>query len=262
MIKKALIFLTLLIFLAPLLIAEDYNLEISTSKTIFAAGENIMVKVTLLDSANNPTNDNVLIILEDAERNIKVEKQIITNEFVEIEIPAGASHGQGKITAKYQDLEVTGSFTIEISELSKFEIIEDKLIITNIGNTRYTKTIQITIGETTGIKEPKLDAGESISYRLIAPEGIYTIFVSDGNPETAITQGGVRLTGTGNVVGAIDETPAGRSGITGGIRPGEEDETNILSYMKHNGKFIYTFILVIFGAMILLAIERRYRRKV
>lgn len=261
MVKKTLIISAFLILILPLALAAEYNMEISTSKTVFAAGENVILKITLLDSQNNPVNENVFVILEDAEKRIKVEKEITANEFVEIKIPEGASYGQGKITAKYQNLEVAGSFIIEISELAKFEINGDALTITNIGNTRYTKTVQITIGETTGIKEPKLDIGKSISYRLIAPEGVYNIKVTDGNPQTAISQGNVHLTGTGNVIGAIDETPSERSPLTGGIRPEDNQDESLLGYMKNNGRFVYTFIVVIFGAMILLAIERRYRKK-
>jgi hypothetical protein len=261
MIKKRLLVPIFLILSLSLVLAADYNMQISTSKNIFGAGENIILKVTLLDSQNNPVNDNVLVTLEDAEKRIKIEKEIIANEFVEIKIPEGASYGPGKITAKYQNLESTGSFTIEISELAKFEIKENTLIITNIGNTKYTKTVQITIGETTGIKEPKLDVGKSVSYKLVAPEGVYNIKVTDGDPKTTISQGNVHLSGTGNVVGAIDETASERSPLTGTIRPDTNQDQNILSYVKSNGKFVYTFIVVIFGAMILLAIERRYRKK-
>lgn len=259
MIKKIWIISAFLILLLPLVLAADYSLEVTTSKTVFAAGENIFIKVSLLDSQNNPINENVFIMLEDAEKKIKVEKEIISNSLVEIKIPEGASYGQGKITARYKELESSTLFTIEKSELVKFEIKDNMLIITNIGNTRYTGTVHITIGETTGIKEPKLDIGKSISYRLVAPEGVYNIKVEDKN--TVLSQGNVYLTGTGNVIGAIDETPSERSPLTGGIRPNENQDENFLSYMKNNGKFVYTFILVIFGAMILLAIERRYKKK-
>lgn len=169
----------------------------------------------------------------------------------------GASYGQGKITATYKDSTATGFFNIEINEIVKFEIQGEKLIITNIGNTKYTKTVQIIIGETTGIKEPKLNIGESVSYRLIAPEGIYNIKVSDG--KTSISQGEVKLTGTGKVIGALDERASSGAGITG-ISPEENSETELFNYVKKS-KFIYVFVLTIFGAMILLAIERRYRRK-
>lgn len=249
----------LLIFLFGLVIAQssNYKLEISTTKDIFEAGENITLKVTVFDENNKPIKDNVLITLEDAEKNIRVGTTIISNEFVEVDISEEASHGQGKITAKYQNSTTTGFFVIGIEELAKFEIEGEYLTVTNIGNTKYSKTIQITIGDTTGIKEPKLSIGESVRYRLIAPDGTYQIKVTDG--KTTISQGDVQLTGTGRVIGALDERADSASGITG-ISPDEDSEGDLLNQLKR-GSFIYIFVLVVFGATILLAIERRYRKK-
>ena len=253
--KKSSIFIILL-FLIPLIAAQNYKMDISTSKETFNAGENITIKVVLYDSQNKLINDNVNVILEDAEKKVKIEKTIISNYFVDVELPPGASHGQGTIIAKYKEEELKGTFLIEAEELVRFEIDGEKLIITNIGNTQYSRTIQITIGDVTGIKNPKLKIGEKISYRLVAPEGTYNIRVSDG--KTTKNYNNVMLTGTGNVVGAIDESASQRTGITGGISP--DEEMSFLSYVK-DSKFIYVFILVIFGAMILIAIERKYRKK-
>jgi len=221
----------------------------------FEAGENITLRVSLFDSANNPVNDEVLVVLEDAEKNIKVEKIIQSNQFVDIFLE-GARYGQGTITAKYKDSETKSFFIIEINELAKFELIENTLKITNIGNTKYTKTIQIIIGETVGTKSPKIDIGKSVSYKLITPSGVYNIKVTDG--KTTLTQSEVQLTGTGNAIGVLDEAPSQRSGITG-MNP-EENSGGVLSSLK-GSKFIYVFVLVIFGATILLAIERMYKRK-
>ena len=245
-------------FLSSIVMAQDYKLEISPTQEIFKAGENITFKVTVYDSQNNPVYDEIQIIIEDAEKKVKIEKNIPSNELIEIGLGVGASYGQGKITATYKDFTATDLFNIEINELVKFEIQGEKLIITNIGNTKYTKTVQIIIGKTPGIKEPKLNIGESVSYILIAPEGTYNIKVSDG--KTSINQGEVKLTGTGKVIGALDERASSGAGITG-ISPEENSETELFNYVKKS-KFIYVFVLTIFGAMILLAIERRYRRKV
>ena len=168
--------------------------------------------------------------------------------------------GQGTITAKYQDKEGRKIFEIEEFKRAKFEIEGEKLIITNLGNIIYDRKIEITIGQTTGIKNPILNPGEKISYRLIAPEGTYTIRISDGISTPLIVQD-VKLTGTGQVVGAIDESATAASGITGGIAPEEESEGELIQSIR-DSKFIYIFILVIVAATILIAIERRYRKKI
>jgi len=266
MINKKTFLILCVIFLFQILIlpqsisAASLNIQFPESGNSFAAGEKIKFLVSLYDNNTKPIEDEVIVILEDSIKKVTIEKKIQANNIVEIEMQ-GASYGEGRIIAKYGDAQTEALFEIKIQELARFEIKEDKLIITNIGNTKYVRTVYITIGETTGTKNVKLEVGESISYRLVAPEGTYRIKVNDGNSETELIKEGIYLTGTGKVIGAIDETPSERSPLTGGIRPDENQDENLLSYMKNNGKFVYTFIVVIFGAMILLAIERRYKKK-
>jgi hypothetical protein len=255
--KKSLILLFGIILLSGLVLAQNYKMEISTAKDTFGAGENITFKVTLYDENNQLLNDNVNVVLEDAEKSVKVEKIISSNQFVGVSLN-GASYGQGTITAEYKGVDATGNFVIDVNELAKFEIDGEKLIITNIGNIQYTKTVQITIGDVTGTKVPKLDSGKKASYRLIAPEGVYNIKITDG--KTTLIKNDIQLSGTGEVIGVLDEAAAQRTGITSGISPDKESETGLLEYVK-TGKFVYVFILVIFGTTILLTIERRYRKK-
>lgn len=257
-IKKSLIFLFCIILLSSLIIAQEYKIDISviSEDKIVESGEAIKLKVILYDLENNLINDEILVILEDMKETKIKETTIQSNYVEEIELNKNAMAGEGKIIARYKDSEATESFFIAENELAQFKLEGEKLIITNIGNTKYEKDIYIMIGETTGTKAPKLNIGKSISYRLIAPEGVYNIKVTDGR--TTITQNEVKLTGTGKTVGILDETPSKRSPVTGGIRP-EESEENLLSYFK-NSKFVYVFIFVILGAMILLTIERRYKK--
>ncbi|MFA4952890.1 MAG: hypothetical protein WC584_01565 [Candidatus Pacearchaeota archaeon] len=258
MTKKIILGFFCIIFLSSLVIAQNYKLEISLPKDVFEAGEKITLKVSLLDSANKPIDDNVNIILEDATKKSRIEKTIQSNQFVDIDLGENAPYGFWNIKATYQGIEANGLFSIGANELARFELKDDKLTITNIGNTKYSKTIQIIIGETTGIKNPELSIGESIFYRLVAPEGNYNIKVTDG--KTTLTKAEVRLTGTGKVIGALDERAGQTSGITGTLSPEENSEGELFSYVRNN-KFTYIFVLVIFGAMILLAIERRYKKK-
>jgi len=260
-IRKSLVFLFCMIFLISLVITQDYRMEISTipEDKIFESGKTFEIKVTIYDSNNNLVNDEVSITLKDVKDAIIKETKIQSSNFEEIELNEGIISGEGKIIVNYKESETTESFFISENELAEFKLEGEKLIITNIGNTKYEKKVYITIGEMTGTKTPKLDIGKEISYNLVAPEGVYNIKVTDG--ETTFTREEVKLTGTGQVIGAIDKTPSTRSPLTGGISPDKESEEAMLSYMKNN-KFIYVFVLIIFGAMILLAIERRYREKV
>jgi hypothetical protein len=245
------IFISLISFISA-------KIDVSTSQETFDAKENITLRVSLLDENNNPINDPVSISIEDAEKITKIQETIPSNEFVEIDMGEGITHGYWNVVAKYQDQEAKTIFMIESEEMAEFSIENDILIIKNIGNTRYTKTVQIIIGDTIGVRTPKLDIGEEVQYRLIAPEGQYNIKITDGT--TTFTKGEVQLTGTGQAIGALDERSSGRTGITGGISPDEDSDIALLNYIKESS-FVYVFIFVVFGVAILLAIQRKILKK-
>ena len=226
----------------------------------FSSGNEVSFKVLIYDSENNLVQDNVDITIEDVEKIRIVEKTVPSNQVINEDLGEEAKSGLWIITASYQDAELKEFFTIKPNQEIKFEIQGDKLIVTNIGNTRYVDDIYIVLGDSTGTKEVSkeinLNIGEEISFRLLAPDGTYTITVTDG--ETTITEGDVTL--TGQVIGILDERlTTGSSPVTGGIRPKEED-SGIYGTIRDKS-YVYVFILVVIGAAILLAIERRFRKR-
>jgi len=250
--------LVMLLLALPMILAQNYKLEVSTTQESYKSGENITLRISLLDSNNNPINTQVQIIIEDSEKMKRIEKTISSNELVNINLGEGVTYGYWTITAEYQGTEAKGLFLVEMNELAKFEINNDILTVTNIGNSIYSKTIQIIIGDTVGARTPRLDIGEKVQYRLIAPEGDYEVKVTDGI--TTLTKSQVQLTGTGQIIGTLDEASKSRNPITGGISPDEENDIGLLSYIK-NSSLVYIFILVVFGVAILLAIQRKLIKK-
>jgi len=259
--KKALIFIFTIILFTSLIMAQSYKLEVSTipEEKFFKPGETITLNIIIRDSNNNPIQDELSLILKDIQEKIIKEITIKSSNPEQIKLPENILAGKGEIIATYKDTKIIETFKILDNKLIDIKIKGEKLILTNIGNTVYDEEINIIIGDTIGTKTPNLNIGESISYRLVAPEGVYNIKVRDNN-EILFTKGEVGLSGTGQVIAAIDDSTLGRTGLTGGISPDKDDEEALLNYAK-NSKFIYVFMLTIFGAMILLAIERRYKRR-
>jgi hypothetical protein len=260
--KKVILWLFFAVLLTAIVSAQGEKMGVSTIKDTYVAGENITFKVALLDSSDNPLDANVNVMIEDAEKRRQVETSVPSNKVVSADIGATPYAGYWKITASYtsstgEKTESTALFMVELNELAKFDIKDNVLTVINTGNTRYTKSIQIVIGETIGTKEVDLGVGESVTFRLVAPSGDYNIRVSDG--KTTITQGGVAL--TGNVIGVLDNRELSRSPVTGGINP--EGDSGVGNLTKTPSRsFVYVFLFVIFGAAILLVIERRYRKNV
>ncbi len=212
----------------------------------------ITKKISLFDAENKPIDADVQLVFEDVEKRKKIEKTAPSNKISDIDLGNDAPSGFWTITAKYNVIEATASFLIESEELAEFSLNGDALTITNVGNTRYAKTIQIIIGETVGIKKPVLEIGESITFRLIAPGGNYNVRITDGT--SSLIRANVPL--TGEVIGILDERLNKRTPITG-IGP---ENPQAGSFIKQN-KFVYVFVLAVVGATILLAIERHYRKR-
>ena len=255
--KKLWIISILAVFILSLVSAQSLDIEFPQGDK-FEPGNPITFKVTLYDDSGNTLDGEIQVTIEDAERRVIIERTVSSKEVVTVDLGEKATSGQGVIKARYQGTEAISFFDIGRNELALFELEGNTLKITNIGNTKYSRVITITIGGTIGTKEPELEPGESVSYRLVAPEGTYNIRVSDGN--TNKTYGSIPLTGTGQAIGAIDTSSSERSPFTGGISPDGSSDVTLLSYLRNN-TFVYVFIIVIFAAMILVAIERNYRKK-
>jgi len=254
--KKLVLILFCAILITSLIAAESINIEFPNGNE-FESGQPITFKVTLYNDAGTPINGQINVLVEDSEKRIIIQKEVNSREVASFELGNSANSGQGIITASYGDIKAIEFFDIGEKELASFILDGNNLKVTNIGNTLYSRTITITIGNTIGTKTPNLGIGEPITYRLVAPDGVYNIKVSDG--KTTLTKGNIQLTGTGNAIGALE--PTSRAPLTGGVSPDEKSsEITLLSYVKNNS-FVYVFVVIIFCAMILVAIERNYRNK-
>jgi len=245
-----------LVIVASMFVSAQNKIEISTIKDNFQPGENITFKVSLLDANNNPITADISVTIEDAKKISTIEKVVTSNiDFADVSLGENARSGLWKITAKYGNDEAPPFlFTISTKEQVKFELNNDVLTVTNTGNTRYTKDVQIAIGDTIGVRSLDLDVGEQKSFRLIAPDGVYNVRITDGT--TVLTKNEVGL--TGNAIGVLDkDVKTDNTGITGVLNPNEDTATN-----KTRSIFIYVFLVMIVGAAVLLAIERVYRKRI
>lgn len=251
--KKGIILFMGLILLFSFVSAQGEKIGISALQETYQPGQNLTILVSLTDAGNNPLNAEIQLVFENVARTKRIERTIQSNKLETINLGQNIPALSWTVTAAYGAAEDKAFFTIDSSELAKFEIQGDKLIITNIGNIPYTKDVQILIGDTVGVKETGLDVGEQLTFRLIAPDGIYNIRITDG--KTTLSKSDVAL--TGNAIGVLDERLGANIPITG--NPPASDTDSPFSFSRNN-LFAYIFVLVLIGAAVLLAIERRYSR--
>lgn len=171
------------------------NIEVGNS---YVPGETIDFRVVLYDDNNNKINGEVGFEIQNYYTDVMQEGVVESGESVSFELPENAIRGHWAIIARYKSLEKKVLFNVMELEKIDIKLEGDKLIISNIGNIHYTKSIQISIGEHKETALVPLGVGESKEIKLTG-DGVYDIRVSDGSEENDLVFKGVSL--TGNVVG-------------------------------------------------------------
>lgn len=245
--KRVLVFLSA--FLLLMTFAAAANIEIKLDKNVFQQNEKVGYTILLFDDANSQIQDQVNIEFIDATEIQQREQTVNSNEHQEMDLGVNANYGYWKIIATYKGQEVTRIFSIQSNDEIKLEIINDELVITNIGNIFYSKTVQIVIGSVVEAKEVKLGIGQSTSLKLLAPEGNYNVQVTDG--KNSISKQDVFL--SGEAVAVLSQEEQGSSIITG-INGDSQNKT--LKEAIKESKVALFFIFAIFALFILIVVQR------
>jgi len=216
---------------------EIRKIEISINEQSIKPGNDINFQVFLYDQANEKLGGDAMISVKDNLDTEILKKVVSTEEEITLPLPSNASSGYWKIEATSSGIISKRLFYIKEDEKVSFEIQNDTLIITNIGNVPYKKAIQIVIGNEVEIKEMDLEVGQRKEFRLLAPDGNYDISVSDG--DNTLTESGVSL--TGNVIGVVD------------LRQ------QLSVWNKY--PIVWLFLIVVMGRFIVLTIQRTIKKR-
>ncbi|MFH1451902.1 MAG: hypothetical protein ABIF88_01870 [archaeon] len=254
--RISIITLLALVYTLSLVSAGEISIDISGLKSEeYTVGENINFNVILLDDGIQ-TEKEVEIELSDALAKKKISKTTTSNIGDSINIENDFPSGLWIITAIYADAKVERTFTVKENSEIEFIIENDELKIINNGNVRYTKTIQIKIGDETNSYAQNIGIGEEKRLKLISPKGTYDIEVTDG--DKTISKESVQLFGTGNVVGAVDIDLVGYSGLAG-ITETADIEDRAVFLDKLPLSVVFVAIIGVLG--VLVAVERKLSKK-
>ena len=176
------------------------KLEINTAFLSVSPGEELTFSVTPYDQAEYEIKREISIIIYEPGDFVFLKKLINAGEENTIKINLGDAPGYWKIEARAGDVSVRKLFYVEDNEEALFSLINNTLIITNVGNVLYKKAVEISIGSAVEIKHLSLDVGETQKFRLFAPDGTYLIRVKDGDKEAVL--GNTLL--TGKVIGVTE----------------------------------------------------------
>ena len=156
-------------------------------------GTNAKVTAILHDQTGDPINSTAMLTIKNSQDRILDQKEIQTGEYIEYAVNYNQAPEEWKAYAISN--KITGETTFNILEKKdvNMELVNETLVITNVGNVIYNDTILVKIGTDYVHINVTLDVDGEQKYKLTAPEGEYQVeVIADG--EDPLTQSMV-LTG-------------------------------------------------------------------
>ncbi|MBD3252396.1 hypothetical protein GF386_01560 [Candidatus Pacearchaeota archaeon] len=192
---QLLMFLLVIIFSAGIS-AEKIGIDIDNT---YVPGEEMFINVILYDDDNNEIPGEVNFEVQNYYTDVIYSGRVNSGEGVVFKLPENSISGYWAVVASYKDVEAKELFNVQELEKADIRLEKDKLIIANIGNVPYKKSLIISIGGHEETAVVPLEVGEKKEIRLTAPEGNYDVRVNDGTQKQDIVFKNVAL--TGNVIG-------------------------------------------------------------
>jgi len=212
------------------------RIDIALDDIDFDPGEEFNFKPRLIDQAGFAIDDDVSVIIQNEYESRLFEDIVKSEETITYKIPTNLSSGYYEIKASSGEIMEIKKFYVQEKAMVSFEIINNTLIVTNIGNIPYRKDIQVELGGISFVKKLNLGLGETHRFELTGYDGEYDVWVSDG--ETEMTKTGVALTGKAINVKSL------KQGI-----------------LMLNTPIVWIFFIIILGAGILFLFRKVLKKK-
>ncbi|MBS3098910.1 hypothetical protein J4462_01725 [Candidatus Pacearchaeota archaeon] len=163
------------------------KLEIALAEQTIAPKNELIFNVIVYDQAKDKVEADIPIAIYNPEGNLLKKEIVKSGESNNLLIESNQSPGYWKIEAGINGLEESRTFLIEEYRELSYKLEDTTLSITNVGNIPYTGPVEVTIGETSEIKELKeLPIGGTKQFKLVAPDGEYTIGIGDGSKSESL----------------------------------------------------------------------------
>ena len=161
-------------------------IDISLAEIEATPGEDFEFGLDLYDQSGTKMEGSISVSILDPENN---ERQLIANagEKAIVNFLTNSTPGEYRIAASFENLLEIKEFTMQSIQKVDFEFLESILIVKNIGNELYNKTIKVKIGEETQTLKLHIGVGEERRFNLNAPDGEYDVSVGDGDDSTEKT---------------------------------------------------------------------------
>ncbi len=158
-------------------------------------------RVEAIDQAGDPMSRDVSLTINQPKGVPFIKKVVKSGEDQIITFLLSDSPGYWSIETDVDGITSRKLFYLSEVNTLQTSLINNTLIVTNIGNAPYSGPLEVTIGSFVELKQIKLGPGETQKFTLRAPDGDYSISISDEAGESK-TLGSAFL--TGNAVKVTD----------------------------------------------------------
>jgi hypothetical protein len=164
------------------------SLEVSIEENQVTPGTDLKVKAILHDQTGEKISAETTITIKNSLDKIIEQVTLQTDELHSLSIPYNELPAEWKIEAVSGEL--TGENFFSITKLEKVEtiILNKTLLIKNIGNVPYNKTLPVKIGDQTLDIKVQLQIDQEKKYALNAPNGKYEVEIQ-GQSQNALLTG-------------------------------------------------------------------------
>ncbi len=153
------------------------KVEIVIEKENIKPEEDFNFLIDVRDQAGDPISGQVSIVISEPNGLPYIKKVIKQGENQKVPFSLNNSPGYWSVEATIGETIKRKLFYLaEVPEIQT-SLINDTLLVTNIGNAEYSGPLEITIGSHIEVKQLNLKVGETQKFTLRAPEGTYAISV-------------------------------------------------------------------------------------
>lgn len=160
------------------------NLELILENKEIMPGSSLKVNSILHDQTGEAMNSTALITVKDSAENIIEQREITLTELFELTIKSNQPPEEWTIHAVSNELTAEEKFKIQANQEIDIQIINKTVVVTNIGNVFYNRTLLVRVGDSPLNIQVELEVGESKKY-IINGDGEYNVRISDGDKEVS-----------------------------------------------------------------------------
>src|SRR3989344_2265545 len=156
------------------------ELDVALSSQAIMPNNELLFTPLIYDQAGDKIDSEVSLVVYKPDNSVfkkNLGRSDISNS---IFIESNYTPGTWRIETTSSGLQKTKEFVVEEYKNLSFLLENNTLTVKNIGNIPFKGPIEVSIGGINEIKNIVLDVGASKKFRLLAPNGDYSIKVTDG----------------------------------------------------------------------------------